>query len=73
MKECLIEISPFEGWHPAIFASLAVEEQVCGQDCASHDGSAVKELGAEGAGVRADGSRWLDVGAVESVAGFDEG
>ncbi len=30
MHKCLIEILPFEGRHPAIFACLAVEEQVGG-------------------------------------------
>lgn len=30
MHECLIEILPFKGRHPAIFAGLAVEEQVGG-------------------------------------------
>lgn len=71
MHERLVEILPLKGRHAAIFASLAVEEQV-GQDCASYDGPAIEELSGEGAGVGPGVCGGLGQVALEGVTTFDE-
>ena len=43
VQEGLVEIFPLKRWHAAIFSCFAVEDEVCGEDRSTDDGSAVEE------------------------------
>ena len=74
VEEGLVQICPFKRWHSAIFSSFAVEEKVCGENCAAYDGAAVEEFGGHVACIWPAGlGCWLDVSAMEGIAGFGEG
>ena len=68
MHKGFVKERPFERWHAAIFSSLAVEDDIRGDDGAADDGGAIKQPLRHAAGVRArDLAARLHVGAAEGL------
>ena len=43
VQECVVEVGALEGRHPTVVTGLSVKDQVCGEDCAANDSTAVEE------------------------------
>lgn len=70
----LVQVRPLERGHATIFPGLSVEHHVRRHNCSAHDGGAVEESLAEGAGCGGNGGLAGGlVGAAECMAGFGEG
>ena len=68
MHKGFVEEGPFVRWHAAIFPSLAVEQDVRGDDGPAYDGGAIKELLRHAGRVRThDLAAGLHVGATEGL------
>ena len=77
MHKGFIKERPFVRRHAAVFSSLAVEHEICGDDSSTDDSGSIKELLSYAASVRAHGlTAGLDIstteGLLEGISRFGE-
>lgn len=67
MQERLVQEIPLKWWHPSIFPSFTVEQQVSSKSCASNDGSAIDKSLCQVARWLLDLVPLLHVGSTEDI------